>query len=290
MSASIQLKLDGGLLHGPHSVTVRTLGRSMTSMQAAVDRAFLDIQFGQVFKHARLPIKYYADADFVVGEMSEGSFVIDFLSERGGPIVRRLIEAISNPYKEAVEGAGLEIYEIGRQIEGVKAQVLNEIVQPQPYEDFLNSPDPLATRAYGDRSITKNIDHMLTPVRKIEDASLKLSLKASEQEGVQVFDFDSKVASEFSDVVTRRKLGGPVIFNGSLRALDRGHRKSNFKGKFTNFVNGKDLVLHIQSEEDLVQLVPYLNEDELTIVACPIIEYDAFDPNAGDIQFLSIVQ
>lgn len=290
MSASIQLKLDGGLLHGPHGVTVRTLSRSMTSIQAAVDRAFLDVQFGQVFKHARLPIKYYDDADFIVGEITEGSFVIDFLSNKGGPIVKRLIDAISNPYKDAVEGANQEIYEIGRQIEGVKSQVLNETIFPQHYEDFLNAPDPLATRAYGDRSITKNIDHMLTPVRKIEDATLHLSLKEDERAITRTFEFNSQIATEFSAIVSRRNLGGPVIFKGSLRALDRGHRKSNFKGKFTNSINGKDLILHIQSEADLSELVPYLNEDELTIMACPIIEYEAFDPNAGDIQFLSILR
>ncbi|RAS22851.1 hypothetical protein BX591_12256 [Paraburkholderia bryophila] len=289
MAASIQLTLDGGLLQGPHNVTVRTLSRSMTSIQAAVDRAFLDIRFGQVFKHARLRVVDYADADFLVGEMYEGSFVIDFLSDRGGPIVRRMIEAIKNPYEQAVAGADQEVHDIARQIEGVKGQVLNNIVHPQAYEDFLNAPDPEATRAYGDRSITKNIDHMLTPVRKIEDATLKLTMKASDEEGAQTFDFNPAIASDFSRIVSSRKLGAPVIFRGSLRALDRGHRKSNFKGKFTNFVNNKDMILQIQSEADLVQLVPYLNEEEMTIIACPIIEYDAFDPNAGDIQFLSIV-
>ncbi|WP_244147114.1 hypothetical protein [Paraburkholderia bryophila] len=261
----------------------------MTSIQAAVDRAFLDIRFGQVFKHARLRVVDYADADFLVGEMYEGSFVIDFLSDRGGPIVRRMIEAIKNPYEQAVAGADQEVHDIARQIEGVKGQVLNNIVHPQAYEDFLNAPDPEATRAYGDRSITKNIDHMLTPVRKIEDATLKLTMKASDEEGAQTFDFNPAIASDFSRIVSSRKLGAPVIFRGSLRALDRGHRKSNFKGKFTNFVNNKDMILQIQSEADLVQLVPYLNEEEMTIIACPIIEYDAFDPNAGDIQFLSIV-
>jgi hypothetical protein len=288
MSASIQLKLDGGLLRGPHGVTVRTLSRSMSSIQAAVDRAFLDVQFGQVFKHARLPVRYYDDADFIVGEITEGSFIIDFISDNGGPIVRRMIQAITNPYGEAVEGANREVYDLARQIEGVKGQLQNDIVQPQRYGDFLNAPDPLATRAYGDRSITKNIDHMLAPVRKIEDASLQLTLKPSDREGAQVFAFDAQIAMDFSEIVTRQKLGGPVEFEGNLRSLDRGHRKSNFRGKFTNSVNGKDLVLHIQSEDDLTELIPYLNGDELKIVACPIIEYDAFDPNAGDIQFLSI--
>ncbi|WP_254067447.1 hypothetical protein [Burkholderia sp. L27(2015)] len=261
----------------------------MTSIQATVDRAYLDIRFGQVFKHARLRVADYTNADFIVGEAYEGSFVIDFLSDHGGPIVRRMIQAIKDPYEQAVAGADQEIYAIAHQIEGVKGQLLNTIVQPQDYEDFLNAPDPQATRAYGDRSITKNIDHMLTPVRKIEDANLKLALKADEIEGTQTFEFDSVIASNFSRIVGHRRLGAPVTIRGSLRALDRGHQKSNFKGKFTNFINNKDMIIHIQSEADLIELVPYLNEEEMTIVACPIIEYDAFDPNAGDIQFLSII-
>jgi hypothetical protein len=290
MPASIQLTLDGGLLHGgPHHVTVRTLGRSMTSIQAAVDRAYLDIQFGQVFKHARLPVRNYNAADFVVGDIYEGSFVIDFLSDTGGPIIRRMLQAIANPYAEAVAGADQEVHGLARQVEGAKAQLLNNLVQPQPYEAFVNAPDPQATRAYGDRSITKNIDHMLAPVRKIEGATLKLALKASDEEGAQTFDFDPKVAEDFSRVVSRRKLGSPVEFRGRLRMLDRGRQKSNFKGKFTNAVNKKDLTLHIHSEADYIDLVPYMAQEEVVIIASPIIEYDAFDPNAGDIQFLSIV-
>lgn len=289
MPASIQLTIDGGLLEGPHHVSVRTLGRSMTSIQAAVDRAYLDVRFGRVYKHARLPIANYADADFVVGEMYEGSFVIDFLSNTGGDIIRRIVQAIREPYAEAVGGADQEVHSLARQVEGAKAQVLNKIVEPQTYEAFLNAPDPQATRAYGDRSITKNIDHMLAPVRKVEGAELKLVLKANDQEGAQTFEFDPQIADEFSRIVSRRKLGSPVEFRGRLRMLDRGRKKSNFKGKFTNTVNGRDLTLHIQSEADYLELVPFMAQEEVTIIASPIIEYDAFDPAAGDIQFLSIV-
>jgi hypothetical protein len=289
MPASIQLTLDGGLLQGPHNVSLRTLSRSMTSIQATVDRAYLDVRFGKVFKHARIPVQNYVDADFIVGEMYEGSFVIDFLSDNGGRIVRRIIQAINDPYAEAVAGAGQEVHAIARQVEGAKAQVLNKIVEPQPYEAFIQAPDPKATRTYGDRSITKNIDHMLVPVRKVDGAELKLALKASDREGAQTYTFTPKIAEDFSRIVSRRTLGAPVAFRGRLRMLDRGRLKSNFKGKFTNVVNGKDLTLHIQSEEDYIALVPYMAQEEVTIVASPIIEYDAFDPTAGDIQFLHIV-
>ncbi|CAJ91165.1 conserved hypothetical protein [Cupriavidus necator H16] len=271
-------------------VSLRVLGRSMISIQAAADRAYLDIKYGNIWKHARLPIAFYDDADFIVGDPEKGSYIIKFLSEQGEAIVKRLRQAIADPYRSAIEGGEQEIFSIKRQIEARKNQVDNVILVPQTFDEFLQAPDELATRAYGDKSINKNIDHMLSPVRKDPDAILKISLKPNYRERTETFTFTQKEAIAFKKVVSQRQLGNPVIYHGRLRALDRGHnQKANFKGKFINAANDRDLALFIQSEQDYSDLVPYMDRENLTIVACPIVEYDSFDPVAGDIQFVKIL-
>jgi len=291
MSSTIQLTLDGSLVRNKHQVSLRVLGRSMVSIQSAIDRAYLDVCHGHVWKHARLPLAFYDDADFVVGDPEEGSYVIEFLSKRGEAIVKRLKEALSDPYRQAVEGGEQEISAITRQLEGRRGQVQNEILIPQKFSDFLEAPDQLATRAYGDKSINKKIDQMLSLVRKDDNAVLKLTLKPSPNEGAETFVFKKTEALAFKKVIGQRQLGNPVIYRGKLRALDRGHnKKANFRGKFINVENDNDINIFIQSEVDYSSLAPYMDRDEVTIIACPIIEYESFDPVGGDIQFLAIYE
>lgn len=289
MAALIQLTLDGSLVQDSHKVSMRVLGQSMTALQSAADRAYLDLLHGNVWKHQRLHHSKRADADFLVGDYYEGSFVIEFLSEQGREIVDRIRKAINDPYQTAIAGGEGEIYSITRQVDARKGSVENRILIPQEYQQFLHNPDELATRTYGDKSINKEIDQMLTAVRKDPDAQLKLVLKPSEEVAAETFVFDQDTAIAFGRIVAQRQLGNPVIFHGQLRQLDRGHnQRSNFKGKFINNENDKDVVIHIQSLEDFLTLVPYMNGDMFKIIACPIIEFSSFDQTAGDIQFLGI--
>ncbi len=263
----------------------------MVSIQAAADRAYLDVRYGSVWKHARLPVAFYDDADFIVGEPYEGSFVLEFVSQRGSDVVRRMREALRDPYRQAREGGFEAARAIDRQINARKGQVDNELMVPQPFEAFLENPDQLATRTFGDKSINKNIDQLLTPVRHDDNAYLKLVLQPSLREGSETYEFTKGTAQAFKKVIGKRELGNPVIYRGRLRTLDRGHNQtSNFRGKLTNLANDKDVAIYIQSEEDYNSLVPYMSQDEVTLVACPIIEFESFDPNGGDIQFVKILQ
>lgn len=291
MSAIIQLTLDGSLVHDGHRVSLRVLGNSMSALQAAADRAFLDVHYGNVWKHQRMHYALRSQADFLVGDPREGSYLIEFLSEAGRAIVDRLRVAMTDPYGKATAGGDEQIYSIAHQIAARKGAIANRILEPQEYSQFLDAPNELVTRTYGDKSINKEINQMLTPVRKDSEAFLKLVLKPSEVEVAETFEFDQEKALAFKRVIAHRQLGNPVIYHGQLRQLDRGHnQRSNFKGKFINIENDKDVVIHIQNEEDFLSLVPYMDGAVFKIVACPIIEFSSFDHVAGDIQFLEIYQ
>ncbi|WP_079217401.1 hypothetical protein [Herbaspirillum robiniae] len=291
MTAMIQLTLDGSLVKEQHLVSLRVLSKSMAHLQSASDRAYLDVLHGNVWKHQKLLRRHYADADFQVDSIRQGSFVIEFVSTRGREIVRRLHQALVSPYAGATAGGDKEVFQISVQVARRKGQLDNELVAPQTYENLVENPDPLVTRKYGDRSINKEIDQLLVPVRADPAAVLKLALKSDEHAGTETYEFTQQVAKAFHREISVRELGTPVIYRGRLRSLDHGHNKNwNLKGKFINTVNNKDIVLNIQTEDDFNQLVPYLNQDPLTIIACPIIEYASFDPTAGDIQFIQIIR
>jgi len=288
MSAIIQLTFDGSLVRNRHEVTMRDLAQTMAGLQAAADRACLDVVHGNVWKHQRLPRDLYPLSEFIVGDSREGSYIIEFLSEQAGFIVDRMKRAIADPYADAVAEGGKEVFAIGHQIAGRKDAA--DMQQLLRYEDLAEIRDAAITRSYGDRSINKEFGQMLNPLAREQDGYLKLVMKSGDDDIAETYEFNNDSAKQFKRIIGSRKLSHPVIYEGIIRELDRGNAKAKkFKGKFINESNKKTIVIHIEGREDFSTLIPYLDRDEpFKIIASPIIEFDSFDPTGGDIQFLKI--
>jgi len=289
MSAILQLTFDGALVRNQHQVTMRDLGKTMVAIQAAADRACLDVLHGNVWKHQKLRRGQYETVEFIVGTPHKGSYVIDFISDLAGNIVDRMRKAIENPYAQAIADGEAEIYTIGHQIAGKKdlANIPDKLIK---FVDLEDAKNPLITRSYGDKSINKEFAQMLNAVAREPDGYLKLVLKADDNSRAYTFEFDNEIAKKFKRIIGARQLGHPVIYEGSVRQLDKGtERMKNFTGKFTNIANKKTVVLKIEDREDFDTLVPFLTSDDpIKIVASPIIEFSSFDPTGGDIQFLKM--
>ncbi len=291
MSSIIQLHFDGTLCTEEHKVTLRTLSSALDGIQGAIDRAYLDVRFGNVYKHARLPYDAYDETDFIVGDPREGSLILDFTSlGTMRDVLKRVISAINDPYASARENGVEQLANIQNQIESRQAQIVAGIYEPKQLSELLQENDPAVMRRYGDKSISKEIDQMLAMVRRDPGARLDVSIKPSQIDSVVHYEFNQDVSKKFSAVLKQRQLGQPVICTGSLRELDHGeNRRANFKGKFINSDNGKTVVIHIDSEDRFSAIKPHLGGGEFRIIACPIIEYKSFDPVAGDIQFIAIL-
>ncbi len=92
--------------------------------------------------------------------------------------------------------------------------------------------------------------------------------------------------------MSAKSLGHPVTIPITLRSLDSGKNGNFSKAKATNLISLKDFTLHISTDRGFSSLRKYLrktNPPQLLIVACPLLEYGAFDPLAGDMYFLEIV-
>lgn len=290
MGAIIQIHFDGPIAT-EHNVTLRTLSRTLDHMQAAINRAHLDVKYGQVWKHAQLKTEDYSQTDFLLGRPRDGGFIMDMASEIGSPIVRRIKQAVDAVLQAPVEEGLEEATRIRQQLQNRREQIDTNIILPRSYADFMNQPDPQMVRPYGDRSINKEIDQVLALIRRDEFAGSTFELGfAGDDIQTQNYLFDRATAVRFHNIVSKRALGEPLFCEGTLRSLDRGNQFAGRKGKFRNSVTGRDVNLYIAKGEDFDALGQYLRDEAplMKILACPMIEYGAFDPKGGDLLFVRL--
>jgi len=241
-----------------------------------------------VYKGARLAKTDRDATEFWIGEIREGGFVLDLISDTASDIVSRIVQAFS---AEEAFDAGLEDLE-----SSLKASAANRLTgiadrDLRQFADYMARPDPRVIRRYGDRSILKEIDQTLIPIRASDDSTLEYELRTDN--GTSQFSFNFQRAQAFHQKISARTLGDPLIVNGRIRRLDRGNRNARPHGIFTSSPSGKDHQLYITNEQDYNNLLPYMHSVDgaspiVSIVACPVLEFGSFEPNGGDLYFLAI--
>ena len=100
------------------------------------------------------------------------------------------------------------------------------------------------------------------------------------------FEFNKEVSHNFNKLVTLKELGEPVEYDAIVWSLNKKQKNS----KIEHIANGKEATLHFQNEADYEIINTAVNTGQkIKFVGCPLIEYGAFDPNCGDIYFLSFL-
>ena len=93
-------------------------------------------------------------------------------------------------------------------------------------------------------------------------------------------------------MVSTRRIGNPLVLEVLVRSLDQGNNFQSAKGKLKNIFTQHDFILHIGDEQAFNSLLPYLvkgkRQQKVKIIACPVLEYESFDPNGGDMFFLGL--
>jgi hypothetical protein len=272
-----------------HTISMRSLGKSLSHLQSAIDRAYLDLKYGAIWKHARLHSEDYQEIQFVTGISQEGGYILDFLADTsvGKKIVNRISTALSPAIDRAMEGGTQKIADFSEQIEMRKHQITHSILIPAEYEVLPNNPPEQVTRKYGDRSIVKEFDQIASIIRSSntsDDSKIEFQLNGDRNE---TFIFDKQVSKNFHSIVSEKIIGEPIIYLVKIKSLDHG----NMKGSIHNVFSKKDANIYFVNEEQFFKALPFLGSKvPVKIVGCPLIEYGAFDPKAGDIYFLDILQ
>ena len=285
MMNSLQIHFDGDIATN-HQVSMRALGRTLFHLQNALDRAYIENKYGELWKHARMRVADYKETQFLVLPPQEGGYIIDFIAknEITKKILDRVGAALAPAFEEAIHEGEQKAKKIVDQIGVRKAQVDQGLIYVPDYNKMLEAPSPLVVRKYGDRSINREIDQVLSLIRSkySGDSYLELVLNGSQS---TKYTFNRAVSSKFHNIVTARSLGDPVLYRATVISLD--HKNSS--GKIVNADNDKTAIIHFCDDVDFMSAKEYLGtEDVMSFYGSPLIEYGAFDPQAGDIYFIAL--
>lgn len=267
---------------------MRTLGKSLHHLQSAIDRAHLDVKYGNVWKHARTSRLDREEALFVTSVPQDGGFILDFAGDTpaGKFIVNRLIVALRPAIERAMEGGERQIVDFAEQIETRKKQVASSATTPLTYQNIIANPPEIISRRYGDRSIVKEFDQIASIIRSStvgDDSAIELQMAG---DTTNEFIFNKPISKRFHAVVAEKLIGEPVAYLAKITSLDH----KNMKGKIYNIVSKKEANIYFVQAEDFFKVKPHLGrESPVKMIACPLIEYGAFDPQAGDIYFVDLL-
>ncbi|HEY5801376.1 MAG TPA: hypothetical protein VIT92_14220 [Burkholderiaceae bacterium] len=290
MKNGISIHFDGPIAKD-HSVQLRTFSKTLGHIQTAIDRAFLDVKYKNIWKYARLKDDEYQHTDFLMKQTREGGFIADIIGdEDSAEIVTRIHQAVMPAYEQAQNIAVVEQPKLVELAEQRRKHFKAGAQKATPYADLIEKPDPGQTRAYGDRSIVKEFDQIAGAIRARDGDGSLVEVDLYAGKAFPKFVFDRDTAARFHDIVSIRALGDPVQLEITLRGLDSG-KNGISKAKAFNLVSEKDFNLHIHTDRGFGSLKKYLkkrNPPPFSIIACPVLEYGAFDPLAGDMYFIAI--
>ncbi len=289
MSTRFSIHFDGPIARN-HKVSLRVLSRTYEHMQRSIDRAYLDTKYGGVWKHARLKKEDYEHTEFIAEYPREGGIILDAIKDGANAIIDRLNGAISGPFEQALHQGIEEHHSIVEQLVSRKRDAHSQRQHLQTYQEMLDHPDAKIVRAFSDRSIIKEIDQIASLIRPEELDGSYLEINLSGTSSYPTYTFDALQAKRFHDVISHRELGKPVLTRVKIRLLDQGNKYGGMKAKVTNLESQRELILHLESEDDFRKLHPYHLHDQVMIFACPVIEYGAYDPNGGDMYFIDIAE
>lgn len=287
----ISVHFDGPIADG-HAVQLRTFTKTLSHLQTAIDRAYLDVKYGRIWKNARLHDEDYAPTEFLMDQTREGGFIADLLgsSAKSGTIVKRIQSALEPAYSRATAEASVVNENLVDQAEERRKMQKAGAQIAMPYAEFVENLDVKQTRAYGDRSIVKEFDQVASAIRARGGDGSYVEIDLYAENGSAKFVFDDSISSAFHNVVSTRTLGDPIEIPVTLRGLDSG-KGGISKAIAQNVVSKKEFSLFVHTDRGFASLRKFLkkrNPPCFSIVACPVLEYGAYDPSAGDMYFLSI--
>lgn len=283
--AQVQIHFDGDITSN-HQVSMRTLGKTLTHLQNAMDRAFLEKKFGALWKHAKMRSEYYKHVELLTQQPKEGGYIFPFLNadEAMLIIIDRVSSAINSAIEQSKNNGLKKSSTIQNAIAQRRIQIEKGIIEPKDFRSVYDNPDPKITRQYADRAIVREIDDILAIIRSKEagDSSMELSLYGK---GSSKFDFNREKATSFHTAISKRDLGMPLIYQAIINSMSR----KNKNGKILNIVTKKESNIYFHDEESFQQVMPFFDKNvEIKFIGSPFIEYGAFDPEAGDIYFIGL--
>lgn len=287
----IKVVFDGPIARD-HRVSMRTLALTYTSLQGAVDRAYLDIQRGGISKYERMHKDDYKQVEMLLTATEQGS-VIKLFQETYTElkdVYDWISRTISEPYQQSQSDGEIDQQRILQDLKATRVQALSNERTPT-YRELISKENEETAGDFGNRSISKNISTMLVPVKKNEgENSITLTLSGNQS---HEFYFDKRISQRFTRILALRDLGPKVRCEAYVIKLSN----KNWNGTVRHVHNGKEAKITFATPEDFNKLIEFQKASvtgalETTVVfdAFLIKEHGTFDPICGDLYFIDLVQ
>lgn len=282
--ADLTITFEGDLVQ-ENRVPLRVLGRTLFHLQKSLDRAYLDLN-GNLYKNAKLHPSHYAETEIMVLDAYEGSFKLD-LGKRGQWVqeqLERVKQALSG-VNEEMESQGIDTLNRLKVAHSARInQVAQNSVEPIPYEQAVHVLSHEHSRRYGDRAILRELDQILAIIRSPTSGESFFEIEIGGTKR-QKFSFDRQDAELFSSLIKRRSLSVPIIFTGRLEVMSRKNRS----GRIVNLDTGKSCNIYFFNEDSFIEVVDkFRTNDVFSFIGSSLVEYEAFDPEAGDIYYIGL--
>lgn len=271
-----------------HKVSVRVLAGTYEHMQRAIDRAYLIEKHGEVWKHARLKGKEYAETEFLALYPREGGIILDAVRAGAEGIIDRVAAAVFPVFEKAIESGQDYSKSLATQYSERIGYISDMGADTQSFEDLLNNKPASWAVAYSNRSIVKEISPLVGLIKRDEGSIVDVNLVGSRTYPQMTFTQDT--AKKFSAIVSQKTLAAPLRVRVKIRALDRGNSRTMPSAKIENVVTGREVILHLHEREDFNLLHPLHDGREIEIYASPLMEALGFDLYGGDLVFLDTVR
>ncbi|MQA55624.1 hypothetical protein [Pseudomonas piscis] len=278
----LHLHFEGEITRN-HTVSLRTLGQSLHHLQGAVNRAHLDVRYGEVWKNARLSAEDYAETELWSSAPRDGGYIIEFFqnSPRIERTLKRIVSAVTPAMEKSRTQAMTNARSLAEQSALREQQVKTGIIDPESYENYI----PTASQhPYGDRAINKEIDQLVSVVRHRNAGQSTIELIVG-TDTPQPFKFNRVSSENFHSLVSRRNLGDPLIYSVKVTELD----SANKTAKVINVVTERMVKLQYKSEIEFEMIKRYLGVDvPMNFIGSPVYEGGAYDVKGGDVFFIGL--
>lgn len=281
MSHVMSVRFDGDILSEQHYISLRTASKVFGHLQVAVDRAHLQ-DLGRLYKHARLGAEQYQSHVVWLGESLANCRTFQILADNDD---KKLIDVVKTNFTDAVDGAlkkgiAAEVEDIREESRLVLAKVESGVVRPEQYNEFRVHNENRFSAGFIRRAIAKELVQIGSVVTSegAGNSSITLDFHGEDSEAVTL---NKQIAELLRNHVGQRSLGNPVVYAGEYRGGDVFTKT----GKFKNALTGKTMIIHFEKKEDAMFLNGFSGQ-VVSIVCCPVLEYDTHDVECGDVFYL----
>lgn len=281
---------SGDFVTEENKLTLRTLTKSLISVQRGLDRAAIYNQNQRIWKYAKLNPNEYSSNDFYFSSEA-GSFraILTTITDQGRASVQLVRNNLFDIYQRINNDAAINLSTLKEDYENRLIQLQRPNFFASDYTELLTNEE-LIDR-YVSRSIAKEFDQVLSTIRQESAGESVIEVQFIINGRIERYIFDKNLSQRFHNFISRKELDRPVSYMGLIFEMNSNSKTARIE--------------HLEQSEDLPgkSLIKFKNQEDYDVfndtvrtkqiasfIGCPILEAGGHDPISGDIMYLFGVQ